>query len=395
MKFGLLWHSFSSGNLGVGALSIANMLLIDEAARARGITPEFVIIGSSGPCDYPPSAKRFNYRFIEFNERTLLKSPLKLFQAIHSCDAIFDIGEGDSFSDIYGRKRLIKLLLSKAMALVGQTPLVLSPQTIGPFKSPLNARAARWAMQKSARVFARDHQSFAALEQLGIGNRDEAMDVAFHLPFKRSATPRTGPGLAVGLSVSALLHHGGYAANGNQFGLRADYRELTELLIRNLIKRGHGVHLVPHVIPRAFPAEDDYEVARELQKDYPELQLAPRFEGPIQAKSYISDLDFFIGARMHATIAAFSAGVPVVPLAYSRKFAGLYQSLDYHRVVDLTTESTDSALHLVLGHLDSREQLQAEVSASAEIIKRKLASYSLALEDFMGTLLQGQAALQE
>ena len=61
MKFGLLWHSFSSGNLGVGALSISNMLLIDEAARKCGITPEFLIIGSSGPCDYPPSTERFNY----------------------------------------------------------------------------------------------------------------------------------------------------------------------------------------------------------------------------------------------------------------------------------------------------------------------------------------------
>ena len=74
MKFGLLWHSFSSGNLGVGALSISNMLLIDEAARKCGITPEFLIIGSSGPCDYPPSTERFNYEFIEFNEKALLKT---------------------------------------------------------------------------------------------------------------------------------------------------------------------------------------------------------------------------------------------------------------------------------------------------------------------------------
>ncbi|HCL15413.1 MAG TPA: polysaccharide pyruvyl transferase family protein, partial [Pseudomonas sp.] len=113
MKFGLLWHSFSSGNLGVGALSISNMLLIDEAARKCGITPEFLIIGSSGPCDYPPSTERFNYEFIEFNEKALLKNPHGLYRAIASCDAIFDIGEGDSFSDIYGAKRLIKLLVSK------------------------------------------------------------------------------------------------------------------------------------------------------------------------------------------------------------------------------------------------------------------------------------------
>ncbi|WP_028239919.1 polysaccharide pyruvyl transferase family protein [Stutzerimonas azotifigens] len=395
MKFGLLWHSFSSGNLGVGALSISNMLLIDEAARRKGITPEFLIIGSSGPCDYPPSMERFNYEFIEFNEKSLLKSPHKLIKAIGSCDAIFDIGEGDSFSDIYGSKRLIKLLLSKGMALMGRVPLILSPQTIGPFKSDTNARAAAWVMKKSTMVFARDHQSFAVLEQLGVPNRDEVIDVAFALPFERASEMRAPGRLAVGISVSALLHHGGYEGTANQFGLRADYKALTDQLIEALLGQGHEVHLVPHVIPLGFPAEDDFAISQTLQQRHPALKLAPRFKGPVEAKSYISGLDFFIGARMHATIGAFSAGVPVVPLAYSRKFAGLYESLDYHRVVDLKTETTESALQKVLAHLEQRDRLKAEVEASSEIIRRKLAAYSYALEGLMTSLRQGQPAYQE
>lgn len=395
MKFGLLWHSFSSGNLGVGALSLSNMLLIDEAARRKGIVPEFLIIGSSGPCDYPPTADRFNYEFIEFNEKALLTQPHKLMQAIGSCDAIFDIGEGDSFSDIYGNKRLIKLLVSKCMALLGRVPLILSPQTIGPFKSDLNGKASAWVMNKSAMVFARDHQSFAVLEKLGIANRDEVIDVAFHLPFERRVEVRDTSRLAVGISVSALLHHGGYEGTSNQFGLQADYKALTDQLIDALLAQGHEVHLVPHVIPEGFPAEDDFTVSQALQQRYPALKLAPRFKGPIEAKSYISGLDFFIGARMHATIGAFSAGVPVVPLAYSRKFAGLYESLDYHRVVDLKSETTDSALQKVLAHLEQRDQLRAEVRASREIIQSKLADYSAALESLMTSLRQGQPAYQE
>ncbi|WP_421681771.1 polysaccharide pyruvyl transferase family protein [Stutzerimonas urumqiensis] len=395
MKFGLLWHSFSSGNLGVGALSLSNMLLIDEAARRKGIEPEFLIIGSSGPCDYPPAADRFKYEFIEFNEKSLLKNPVGLFQAIKSCDAIFDIGEGDSFSDIYGSKRLIKLLLSKGMALAARVPLILSPQTIGPFKSDTNAKAAAWAMRKSTLVFARDHQSFAVLEQLGITNRDEVIDVAFHLPFERKIEPRDPSRLAVGISVSALLHHGGYEGTANQFGLKADYKALTDALISRLLAEGHEVHLVPHVIPLGFPAEDDYAVSRSLQERYPALKVAPRFRGPIEAKSYVSGMDFFIGARMHATIAAFSAGVPVVPLAYSRKFAGLYESLDYHRVVDLKAETTEGALAKVFAHMAERGQLKAEVAASAEIIKRKLAAYSYSLESLMTSLRQGQPVLQD
>ena len=394
MKFGLLWHSFSSGNLGVGALSISNMLLIDQAARNCGITPEFLIIGSSGPCDYPPSTERFKYEFIEFNEKTLLKNSHQLYKAISSCDAVFDIGEGDSFSDIYGAKRLIKLLVSKGMALGGRVPLILSPQTIGPFKADWATRTSAWAMKKSTMVFARDHQSFDVLKQLNTPNRDEVIDVAFALPFERKTEHRDPSKLAVGLSVSALLHHGGYEGSANQFGLRADYKALTDRLIRTLLERGHEVHLVPHVIPTGFPAEDDYTVSEELQQQYPELKLAPRFKGPIEAKSYISGMDFFVGARMHATIGAFSAGVPVVPLAYSRKFAGLYQSLDYHRVVDLKTEGTDSALELVLSHLENREQLKMEVAASSAIIRRKLDAYSAALEQILASLQQPQAANQ-
>ena len=392
MKFGLLWHSFSSGNLGVGALSISNMLLIDEAARKCGVTPEFLIIGSSGPCSYLPSPDDFNYQVLEFSEKTLLKSPLKLYQAIGSCDAVFDIGEGDSFSDIYGGKRLVKQLLGKGMALTGHVPLILSPQTIGPFKSSFGSRASQQMMARSSMVFARDHQSFEVLEGFGTPNRDEVIDVAFRLPFERPQRPAERTQLAVGLNVSALLHHGGYAGKANQFGLKTDYRELNDRLITTLLERGHEVHLVPHVIPRGFAHEDDYEVCRELHERFPQTVLAPRFAGPIEAKSYISGMDFFTGARMHATIGAFSAGVPVVPLAYSRKFAGLFNSLEYPRVVDLTTEDTTSALERVLACLDQREQLKAEVQASQAIIQRKLAAYSAALEVLIGGLMQKRSA---
>ncbi len=394
MKFGLLWHSFSSGNLGVGALSISNMLLIDEAARRKGITPEFLIIGSSGPCDYPPSMERFNYEFIEFNEKSLLKSPHKLIKAIGSCDAIFDIGEGDSFSDIYGSKRLIKLLLSKGMALMGRVPLILSPQTIGPFSpTPTPGRPLgdeeehhgvrpRPPVLRGARAARRAEPRRSHRRRLRPALRAR----------QRDARARAAGGGHQRLGAAAPWR---LRSTANQFGLRADYKALTDQLIEALLGQGHEVHLVPHVIPLGFPAEDDFAISQTLQQRHPALKLAPRFKGPVEAKSYISGLDFFIGARMHATIGAFSAGVPVVPLAYSRKFAGLYESLDYHRVVDLKTETTESALQKVLAHLEQRDRLKAEVEASSEIIRRKLAAYSYALEGLMTSLRQGQPAYQE
>jgi hypothetical protein len=53
---------------------------------------------------------------------------------------VLDIGAGDSFTDIYGPKRFAYLWLTKAMAIARRRPLVLSPQTIGPFsKAPRRA----------------------------------------------------------------------------------------------------------------------------------------------------------------------------------------------------------------------------------------------------------------
>ena len=64
--------------------------------------------------------------------------------------------------------------------------------------------------------------------------------------------------------------------------------------------------------------------------------MAPFALDPIEIKSYIAGMDFFMGSRMHSTIAAFSSEVPVVPMAYSRKFNGLFiDTLQYPYIIDL------------------------------------------------------------
>jgi len=45
MKIGFFWHSISSGNLGVRALSISNILLVKELASDLGEEVEYVLFG--------------------------------------------------------------------------------------------------------------------------------------------------------------------------------------------------------------------------------------------------------------------------------------------------------------------------------------------------------------
>ena len=55
-------------------------------------------------------------------------------RAIKRSKAVLDISGGDSFTDIYGRKRFEAMALTKRMALDAGVPLILLPQKLGPFR---------------------------------------------------------------------------------------------------------------------------------------------------------------------------------------------------------------------------------------------------------------------
>ena len=74
-------------------------------------------------------------------------------------------------------------------------------------------------------------------------------------------------------------------------------------------------------------------------------------------------MDFFMGARMHATIAAFSAGVPVVPMAYSRKFNGLFSdTLSYSHLIDLKEDEENTILTKIKEAFSNRDNLKMEIA---------------------------------
>lgn len=372
---GLLWHSFRSGNLGVGALSICNLALVREEARALGVDVRFLIIGNSGLLNYVPEDVNGKVEFVHFSARNFAKNPIFIYKKIASCDIVFDIGEGDSFSDIYGLSRFVKMSFSKMVTVLRGRRLVLSPQTIGPFDTRFGRMAAGYMMKKSSAVVARDYMSRRVLESFDLpNNAHEAIDVAFMLPFEK--VPRNEDGkIRFGLNVSGLLFHGGY--NGaNQFGLKCNYKEFTLRLLRELTSiEDVEVHLVPHVLTEEFPVEDDYHVCEELVREFPSVVLPKRFTSPSEAKSYISGMDVFAGARMHATVGAFSSCVPVMPLAYSRKFAGLFESVGYKHVLDMKALDEDELINGIKRGIDNRKSMAVEVLAGRDKAMERLKAY--------------------
>lgn len=381
LKVGLLFHSSNSDNLGVGALTVSQVEIIRSISRATGIGVEMTMFDWVGA--RVPYVEGADISIVPLDGE-VMKNPRRVMAMFRQCDVMLDIGAGDSFADIYGAKRLSRMIYLKYLVHLSGCPVVLAPQTYGPFTSWMTRPFVRDLIKRAMVVATRDDHSTAALRDLGIGRPIiTASDVALVLPPKGDAPIWGRP--AIGVNVSGLLMSGGYTGQ-NQFQLRADYSATMHELIDQLLRLPEqpDVVLVPHVISAAMPSEDDMAAALTLQNRFPNVIVAPSFNSPGAAKAFIGSLDFFTGARMHACIAAFSSDVPVVPMAYSGKFEGLFDSLGYEATLDCRTLGQEALVQSVLIGFRKREALARQVQIARSVGQDRLCEYTDALTRVIG-----------
>lgn len=302
-----------------------------------------------------------------------------------------DITGGDSFSDLYGMRRLIFGFLRKWLVLLSGTDLVLLPQTYGPFRRRLSRAMARFVLARAAAVYARDEKSLEEIRKLMGRRKMRAVpqlcpDVAFTLSARRPDSPqarqveqlRSQGRPPVGLNVSGLLYHGGYTGD-NMFGLACDYASLIhELLVYFVRQEDRTVLLAPHVIPADFPVENDWEACRAVCEALPAdvrervIVLDGGYDQH-QMKYFIGLCDFFMGSRMHSTIAALSQCVPAAGMAYSRKFAGVFETVGVERaVVDLRRLSGEEALGQIRDLYRDRTGLKSQLQERMPAVREQI-----------------------
>lgn len=319
--------------------------------------------------------------------------------ALSRATAVLDLSGGDSFTDLYGRHRFDTVTAPKRLALRMGRPLVLLPQTYGPFRDPgMGAEAARLCRGASA-AWARDARSFAVLEELLGPDLDPArhrlgVDVAFGMdprprPGGLSATldrwvherDHEGGPEVVGVNVSGLVWSSPERARG--YGFVLDYRALVTRLVRWLLEGTDvRVALVPHVLEPPGHYESDPGASTELAASLAEALGAPAQErlttlappyDPAEVKAEIARLDWFNGTRMHATIAALSTGVPASAIAYSPKFRGVFETCDQaDGIADPTALDIPAALAVLQRSFEERGAQRARLEAALPAVRATL-----------------------
>jgi len=409
----LLGQGFSTNNFGVHALSTGTISSLRNAfPQARFCFLDYDTFPAvyqvqipGGPVTVPMLNIRFSKKlylanhigrllflglvgraipFAGLREKFYARNPY--LRQIQDSDFVAALGGGDSFSDIYGQQRLWCVVLPQILVLLMQRPLVLLPQTIGPFDTALGRFLARWILRRARRICTRDTESLDEVTRL-LGYKPDQAALAYDMGFALDPMPPSEQvqeqirGLRqqhelVGLNVSGLLYAGGYTGQ-NQFGLKSDYREIVRRLIALLIERhGMQVLLVPHVVGGPEDGESDITACNQIA-----AESGTKFKGRLhqlpdtldhhQTKWVIGQCDFFIGSRMHACIAAISQGVPAMGLAYSRKFAGVFGSIDAtNLVVDLTQLDLPEVLTLVEQQLQRRNDLRKNLRSVAPRLRQ-------------------------
>src|SRR3546814_8568056 len=123
------------------------------------------------------------------------------------------------------------------------------------------------------------------------------------------------------------------------------------------------VHLISHATSNRDVRDDDGQAADRVAAEFPGTIRVPDFAGPCEAKSYISSLDYLVAGRMHACIAAFSSGTPVMPVAYSRKFSGLFGTLGYDFLLPVRGMGLEAEVDFLMEGLGKREMMRMAIMA--------------------------------
>ncbi len=172
-------------------------------------------------------------------------------------------------------------------------------------------------------IAARESLTFEALAARGFQNTSLilAPDPAFALEPKEFPLPEW-PGPVIGVNISPLLICREARPGVITENIRALIRHITAGM-------GCIALLIPHVV---MPADDDFTLLRELCSSLPKEERGKTFLlGPGHSaaglKYAISRCAALVCARTHASIAAYSQGVPALVLGYSVKSRGIARDL--------------------------------------------------------------------
>jgi len=224
-------------------------------------------------------------------------------------------------------------------------------------------------MKRYSLIISRESITTKALKEAGVDNVAQLPDPAFALePIYRELPKNFKEGNTVGINVSPMILD--YETEGSEGIIWSNYVELMRYILEDT---DMNVALIPHVI---WARNDDMKPIQKLYNKFKveyEDRIALVQDGTCQElKGDIARCRFFVGARTHSTIAAYSTGVPTLVAGYSVKSIGIARDLfgtEEGYVMDVRKSSSKDEMMVSFKNIRLKEQY------IKNILKNKMLEY--------------------
>ena len=177
-------------------------------------------------------------------------------------------------------------------------------------------------------------------------------DTAFLLNTEKGEMPQGFlPGNMIGLNLSPLVLH--YVRN--QEKVLDSFYTLVQYILDST---DSNIALIPHVTKEKGA---DLEILKPIYERFSDSGrvILIKDQNCMRLKYFISQCRLFIGARTHATIAAYSTFVPTLAIGYSVKSRGIATDLfgmEDHYVLPIQSIQSDSDLIFAFDWLNTNAE---------------------------------------
>jgi colanic acid/amylovoran biosynthesis protein len=317
-------------------------------------------------------------------------------------DLIFSV-HGDAYSDdskVFGISWLPNSLIVSTQLMLGllfRIPVIVMPQSIGPFRNIFTKNFVKYVLNSSKAVMVRGQITYNYLKSIGIKENIlcQTSDLAFLLEASSQAHIQeiiADEGIdriqkpLFGISISQVISR--LVQNNNKTS-RASYINIMVQLVDYLIETKNATILLISSVTGPRTRQDDRIIAREVREKVKRKEntifimkeyIAPEFRG------LVGLCDLFIGARMHANIAALSMNVPTVAISYSHKTAEIMTQCGQEKYVcDFESMSFEQLQSKVDQVWDRRFEIKKELEIN--ILKMR--------QDIIATVSQAMKSLAD
>lgn len=266
------------------------------------------------------------------------------------------MGGGSLLQDATSPRSVIYYLSIVTIAKLLNKPVIFYAQGFGPISHRFSKLLIRWIVNKVDVITVRDEGSAEDMKRLGVRR-----------PIHISADPAImirPEDVDLDASRSRLLRNGkkSLAISIRAWKNEQKYKKEIAKMADEMIEKGWNVYFLPMQYPADVPPSQD--ILHEMEQ--PGAIVINEQMNFHEIISFIGNMDFVIGMRLHSIILAAVMGVPFVGVSYDPKIDRFVERVKMDSAGSIQTLKYETLSQIVNRNLRAREEV-------AERLKKQVA----------------------